>query len=279
MTPERSITSTCVPKPVTALGPDPDVPPQVDTKAEPPRSIWTHPYEDPQYLAEHPNVKEKIDSMLRQAEAKRAGEELRDPNPPMPARRASFAGRGNDDMGAGPSAGSAAVIDSKAAKKRGFFGKMKDKAIGTKEEREAYKREMARVSTSPRGQVLASDAHRCIQIEAERRKHREEALRLQRIEYQKQQEEYARQQAQFASQRQQYYQQAGPSQYQQQYGPPPGMPYGYGQSQYYQRQQSGFGGRGLGGGSFGGGGFGGAGAGLGLLGGLAGGLLLGDLIF
>ena len=30
--------------------------------------------------------------------------------------------------------------------KRGFFGKLKDKAIGTKEEREAYKREQARVS-------------------------------------------------------------------------------------------------------------------------------------
>lgn len=31
--------------------------------------------------------------------------------------------------------------------KRGFFGKLKDKAIGTKEEREAYKKEQARVST------------------------------------------------------------------------------------------------------------------------------------
>ena len=32
--------------------------------------------------------------------------------------------------------------------KRGFFGKLKDKAIGTKEEREAHKREQARVSTT-----------------------------------------------------------------------------------------------------------------------------------
>jgi hypothetical protein len=32
--------------------------------------------------------------------------------------------------------------------KRGFFGKLKDKAIGTKEEREAHRREQARVSTT-----------------------------------------------------------------------------------------------------------------------------------
>jgi len=32
--------------------------------------------------------------------------------------------------------------------KRGFFGKLKDKAIGTKEEREAYRKEQARVSTN-----------------------------------------------------------------------------------------------------------------------------------
>lgn len=32
--------------------------------------------------------------------------------------------------------------------KRGFFGKLKDKAIGTKEEREAYKKEQARVRTT-----------------------------------------------------------------------------------------------------------------------------------
>jgi hypothetical protein len=36
----------------------------------------------------------------------------------------------------------------KEKQKRGFFGKLKDKAIGTKEEREAHKREQARVSTT-----------------------------------------------------------------------------------------------------------------------------------
>lgn len=41
---------------------------------------------------------------------------------------------------------STADPSKKGKGKRGFFGKLKDKAIGTKEEREAYKREQARVS-------------------------------------------------------------------------------------------------------------------------------------
>jgi hypothetical protein len=31
----------------------------VDTKANPPRSIWVHPLEDEQYLREHPEAREK----------------------------------------------------------------------------------------------------------------------------------------------------------------------------------------------------------------------------
>ena len=46
----------------------------------------------------------------------------------------------NEDATQGPS--------DKGKGKRGFFGKLKDKAIGTKEEREAYKKEQARVSTT-----------------------------------------------------------------------------------------------------------------------------------
>jgi hypothetical protein len=33
----------------------------VDTKATPPRSIWVHPFEDEQYLREHPDAGEKAD--------------------------------------------------------------------------------------------------------------------------------------------------------------------------------------------------------------------------
>jgi hypothetical protein len=46
--------------------------------------------------------------------------------------------------------------------KRGFFGKLKDKAIGTKEEREAYKREQARVSTTMLSVNLFSEIRFCI---------------------------------------------------------------------------------------------------------------------
>ncbi|VDC01895.1 unnamed protein product [Peniophora sp. CBMAI 1063] len=232
----------------------------VDTKANPPRSIWTHPYEDEQYLNEHPDVKEKVQSMLRQMEADRARDDLSSPPAYMPERRHSYTGRDNDDMGSS-SNGSAAVLGAGPAankgkgkeKKRGVFGKMKDNLIGTAEERAAYKKEMERVK-------------------AEERKQREAAyqkqLEAQRVYYQQQ-----------AAQRQQYAQ-AGPSRvYVQQgyggygggyggygggygqprYGPPP-MPY----NQRYNN-----------GGGFGGG----SNVGLGLLGGLAGGLLLGDLLF
>jgi hypothetical protein len=43
----------------------------------------------------------------------------------------------------------------KGKEKRGFFGRLKDKAIGTKEEREAYKREMARVRTTQSSHTLS----------------------------------------------------------------------------------------------------------------------------
>jgi len=90
----------------------------VDTKATPPRAIWTHPYFDEQYREEHPDVKEKIDL-----------------KPPVIQRRHSFHGQSDQER--------KATLDSQpnpaapSPRKRGFFGKLKDKAIGTKEEREA----------------------------------------------------------------------------------------------------------------------------------------------
>ncbi|KAF8078760.1 hypothetical protein FPV67DRAFT_1466362 [Lyophyllum atratum] len=81
----------------------------VDTKANPPRSIWVHPYEDEQYLSEHPDTREKT------------GSKYSPPSTPIPQS---------------PSTGSP---------KRGFLGKIKDKAIGTREEREEEKRRAAMV--------------------------------------------------------------------------------------------------------------------------------------
>jgi hypothetical protein len=45
---------------ITQTDPNTNHPFYVDTKAKPPRSIWVHPYDDEQYLKEHPDVKEKV---------------------------------------------------------------------------------------------------------------------------------------------------------------------------------------------------------------------------
>ena len=42
--------------------------------------------------------------------------------------------------------------------KRGFFGKLKDKAIGTKEEREAHRKEQARVSKTMLSVNISSES-------------------------------------------------------------------------------------------------------------------------
>ena len=107
----------------------------MDTKAEPPRAIWTHPYEDEQYLREHPEVREKVSAQKQQS---------KDSNNTKPTRRHSFNGHDSTSMADGlpmmPDG------SKKGKEKRGFLGRLKDKAIGTKEEREAYRREQTRVS-------------------------------------------------------------------------------------------------------------------------------------
>jgi hypothetical protein len=108
----------------------------VDTKADPPRAIWTHPYDDDQYLQEHPEVREKVSSAKQQ--------ESKD-SPSSKPRRHSFNGQ---DSGSMVPNDDEASPNSKGKGKRGFFGKLKDKAIGTKEERDAYKREQERVRTT-----------------------------------------------------------------------------------------------------------------------------------
>ncbi|KAK7059102.1 hypothetical protein VNI00_001727 [Paramarasmius palmivorus] len=108
----------------------------VDTRANPPRSIWVHPYEDEQYLSEHPEAREKMRHTS-----------VRDSPPSFTDRRHSY----NDHASArGP--------PNQPQKKRGFFGKLKDKAIGTKEEREAEKQRIAMLQAQRRQQMLAQRA-------------------------------------------------------------------------------------------------------------------------
>ncbi|KAL6302143.1 hypothetical protein BKA93DRAFT_407877 [Sparassis latifolia] len=119
----------------------------VDTRATPPRSIWVHPYEDEQFLEEHPDIRERLVAVRVQGP----------PNgtpPPYSPRRHSFSegsrpesnaylGVANVDGRATSQPPTPTAGTEKQHHHRGFFGKMKDKAMGTKEEREAAKRQRA----------------------------------------------------------------------------------------------------------------------------------------
>jgi len=82
--------------------------------AKPPRSIWVHPYEDPEWQKAHSTrdntsqTKAKVDAPSHQQ---------------------------GSSSGSGPS--------KTEGGERGFFGKIKDKTLGTKEEREAAKKQRA----------------------------------------------------------------------------------------------------------------------------------------
>ncbi|KAH9486608.1 hypothetical protein JR316_0000673 [Psilocybe cubensis] len=102
----------------------------VDTKANPPRSIWTHPYEDEQYLEAHPEVR----STVRGANG--FGSDASLPLPPNNRpRRHSFNGREATPVDVPP-----------PPHKKGFLAKMKDKARHSMEEyNERKKRELLMV--------------------------------------------------------------------------------------------------------------------------------------
>ncbi|KAK1228623.1 hypothetical protein PQX77_008217 [Marasmius sp. AFHP31] len=113
----------------------------VDTKANPPRSIWTHPYEDEQYLQEHPEAREKV-------RPPQIGERNNASHDQGMARRHSYTG-----------APSGSQLQGGSQKpKRGLFGKLKDKAIGMKEEREQMKRAQMMAQEERRQQLAARRA-------------------------------------------------------------------------------------------------------------------------
>jgi len=106
----------------------------VDTKANPPRSIWTHPYEDEQFLSEHPEIREKVGNKRHSFPGRQSSTDE--------GRRHSYSGS-TSTIPTQASGSTSAAANKSAGGKKGFFSKMKDKAIGTKEEREAYKRQQA----------------------------------------------------------------------------------------------------------------------------------------
>ncbi|KAF8497159.1 hypothetical protein F5888DRAFT_330351 [Russula emetica] len=165
----------------------------VNTNAEPPRAIWTHPYNDEQYLREHPEVREKIESR----DMKQQNSKYSPPSMP-PGRRHSFHGNDSATM---VLENDEATQDSsnRGIGNRGFFGNPMGRTIGTQEEREAYRRQEAR-------------------LEMERERQNAEMINAQRARYAQEQALYD----------QRY--RAGPS-----YGPPLGDPYMYGYGPEYGR--------------------------------------------
>ncbi|THH06948.1 hypothetical protein EW145_g3725 [Phellinidium pouzarii] len=122
----------------------------VDTRATPPRSIWVHPYQDEQYLREHPSLREKL---ARQ----RSSEFAPPPGPPLKQDRPpSYR---NESSGSFPGSSVGNTRDgSHDRERKSFLGKLKDKAIGTKEEREAARLAEKREAELRRQRQMAAQA-------------------------------------------------------------------------------------------------------------------------
>lgn len=103
----------------------------VDTNAKPARSIWTHPYEDEEYVREHPQAREEVNEVRRLMQQQTHGDR-------QGQHRDSSKERGYHSTGSEGSGGSKGSAGG--TKKKGFMEKIKDKAIGTKEEREQQRR-------------------------------------------------------------------------------------------------------------------------------------------
>ena len=131
----RAIRFTYVPAlpSATTLDANLDSPRKVDTKANPLRSIWTHPYEDEEYLKAHPDVRSKINT----GGFGGSESDLQPPSFEESQRLHSFGGASSSNR---PQATYVFAANSRKRKDRGFLGKLKDNVIGTKEEREAERR-------------------------------------------------------------------------------------------------------------------------------------------
>jgi len=246
----------------------------VDTMAKPPRSIWVHPFDDPQFLASitdpHQDVSDDDDHSVSDERHTRTPSPSPSPGSfkPDTKGRPSEANQDSNHLnvpGAGASSSSRTTSQTSAypptvtnkdmkQKDRGFFGKL----LGnnkSKEERAAIraakKQEKQRIRDE-REQRRREEERRYIEA-------RTRLLEERRRQYEAEMEAYRRQ-----GQAPPGYGGYGNSPYGAPhpgaYGGPVYMPqYGYGESPYNSRSRGGGGGA--------------------LLGGLLGGLLLGDLLF
>lgn len=100
---------------------------QVDTKANPPRSIWTHPYEDEVYLREHPERRHKVRGSNSFGSDASLG---LPPSYDSLPRRHSFSGRAATPVGVPP-----------PKHKQGLFKRLKEKAAHSMEQHNERKRQ------------------------------------------------------------------------------------------------------------------------------------------
>ncbi|THH28317.1 hypothetical protein EUX98_g5882 [Antrodiella citrinella] len=205
----------------------------VDTKATPPRAIWIHPYQDEQFLDEHPELRSKESGL----------------GPPVysPPRRHSFSGSTDHvrddprDVVSRPD-----MARTTSSKQKNVFAQLRDRVVGTREERDQ--------------ETLAKR-----RLEEQRRQYEEERRQQEELRYQQGQDLRQSRGAQpyyddLAASSSTSRSIGGPSRYASpmapaaygptMYGPPAGDPYAYG-------RLGGFGGRGFGGWGFGGRRFGG----------------------
>jgi hypothetical protein len=221
-----------------------------------------HPYEDEQFHAEHPDLKAKEESS--------SASDL-DAPPPYDATMKGRASEGAEKSGSLKQPDLADAVSgesSHAEHKRGVFGRWKDKAIGTKEEREELKR--IKAEEAARAEERARQARKrqleeraeYKRIRAEQAARAEEQARQARRRQFAEQEEYRRIRAEHAARAEEQARQARMRQYE--------------EREAYMRAHGGYApyhpsyGRGPG--------LGGDNTAALLLGGLAGGLLLGDVL-
>ncbi|KAH7928489.1 hypothetical protein BV22DRAFT_1192738 [Leucogyrophana mollusca] len=104
----------------------------VDTKANPPRATWVHPYEDEQFLSEHPDIWDTLEAVNRS------------PPPYERARRHSYGGGEQTSSSTGismPRSANAHLVVDAHNSKRGMFSKLKDKAKEMKQDMDAHRRQ------------------------------------------------------------------------------------------------------------------------------------------
>jgi len=110
----------------------------VDTRAKPPRAIWVHPYEDEQFFNEHPDIRDRLSRPNNGEVPSKAPPTRHSIDGSMPSRSRNDTGFTKSDP--------TTREDMASQKHRGFFRKLKDKAIHKKGEREEVKGQQEKVS-------------------------------------------------------------------------------------------------------------------------------------